>query len=112
MENMNMKNMMVVRNLPSNVIEEAFIIIKPNLKIKQKKQVREREEKKEIESQKNQKEYILKEAELLLSDYAKGIEKKEKNGEDRKLEKKYKRLKWVAVMTSILGTMGWLYAFL
>ena len=28
-----MKNMVVLRNLPSNIVEEAIVILKPNVKI-------------------------------------------------------------------------------
>ena len=30
----NMKNMVVLKDLPSNIVEEAIIILKPNVKIK------------------------------------------------------------------------------
>ena len=29
-----MKNMIVLKNLPSNIVDEAFVILKPNSKIK------------------------------------------------------------------------------
>lgn len=29
-----MKNMVVLRNLPSNIVEEAIVILKPNVKLK------------------------------------------------------------------------------
>lgn len=29
-----MKNMVVLRNLPSNIVEEAIVILKPNIKLK------------------------------------------------------------------------------
>ena len=30
----NMKNMVVLKNLPSNIVDEAIIILKPNVKVK------------------------------------------------------------------------------
>lgn len=37
METEKFKNMIVLKNLPSNLIEEAFVVIKPNKKIKELK---------------------------------------------------------------------------
>ena len=34
MEVSNMKNMVVLKNLPSNIVEEAFVVLKANKKIK------------------------------------------------------------------------------
>ena len=34
MEKSNMKNMLVLKNLPSNIVDEAIIILKENKKIK------------------------------------------------------------------------------
>ena len=34
METSNMKNMVVLKNLPSNLVEEAIIILKSNKKVK------------------------------------------------------------------------------
>ena len=34
MEANKMKNMIVLKNLPSNIVDEAFVILKPNSKIK------------------------------------------------------------------------------
>ena len=30
----NMKNMVVLKNLPSNIVDEAIVILKPNVKLK------------------------------------------------------------------------------
>ena len=30
----NMKNMVVIKNLPSNIVDEAIVILKPNIKLK------------------------------------------------------------------------------
>ena len=36
MESSDMKNMLVIKNLPSNMVEEAIIIFKENQKIREK----------------------------------------------------------------------------
>lgn len=50
-----LKNMIVVKNIPSNIVEEAFIIVKENLKI----------EKLDIDK-KNENKLIIKEAEDII----------------------------------------------
>ena len=52
-----MKNMIVLNNLPSNVVEEAFVVLKPNIKFENNK----------IENSKI--ENVLKEAENVVSSY-------------------------------------------
>ena len=37
---MEMKNMIVLRNLPSNIVEEAWVILKPEIKNKEKEVMR------------------------------------------------------------------------
>ena len=37
---MEMKNMIVLRNLPSNIVEEAWVILKPEIKNKEKEVIR------------------------------------------------------------------------
>lgn len=88
-----MKNMVVIRNLPSNIVEEAYIVLKPNQKLK--KQVEN-----STEEQKNVSDYVVKEAEMVLNNYISNIEetKKGKTSETRKIERKYKKLKNITLI--------------
>lgn len=88
-----MKNMVVIRNLPSNIVEEAYIVLKPNQKLK--KQVES-----SAEEQKNVSDYVVKEAEMVLNNYISNIEetKKGKTSETRKIERKYKKLKNITLI--------------
>lgn len=88
-----MKNMVVIRNLPSNIVEEAYIVLKPNQKLK--KQVENSKE-----EQKNVSDYVVKEAEMVLNNYISNIEetKKGKTSEARKIERKYKKLKNITLI--------------
>lgn len=93
MDNGQMKNMVVLKNLPSNIIEEAIIILKANKKVKNI----EYSKKNEINGKpSNQGEgYIVKEAEMVIANYLCQIEQKNKtNGVH--LEKKYNRLKYLS----------------
>ena len=60
----NLKNMVVLKNLPSNLIEEAFLILKPNKRIASFEY-----SPKKGEQEGTSREYIVKEAEMVISSY-------------------------------------------
>ena len=65
-----MKNIVVLKNLPSNIVDEAIVVLKPNKKAKQIQHIE-----KLSKSEKNKKEdsgaYIVKEAQMVISNYLK-----------------------------------------
>ena len=96
-----MKNMIVLKNLPSNLVDEAIIILKENKKIHKYemadvKEENSKEENKEQNKKDNVKQddknYIIKEAEMLVQSYTKELEEKSPKHQYniKKLEKKYK----------------------
>ena len=93
-----MKNMVVVKNLPSNMIEEALIILKPNLKVKELEAINIDKNGKEEEEATNSA-YVIKEAELLVKEYISKIEKEEKTERDSKFEEKYKSMRKKAIIS-------------
>lgn len=95
-----MKNMVVIKNLPSNMIEEAFIILKPNLKVKELNTIKA-EGKNNYNI--NKEDYVIKEAELLVSEYISRIEKGENIRKKNLTEKKYKKLKRVTFFSIIFS---------
>ena len=102
----NMKNMVVLKNLPSNIVDEAIVILKPNVKLKN---LDFAENKKEIKSIKNEKEqnskkYIINEAEMVLSNYLSKIESEKKTiaKVNKRIENKYKRLRTVSIFLGIM----------
>lgn len=106
----NMKNVVVLKNLPSNIVEEAIVVLKRNVNIKKPEMVENKSENinnSNIKKSDNSKNYIIKEAEMLVSSYISKIEKpKELNYSNKKLQSKYKRLQRVTFifgLTSILG---------
>ena len=100
-----MKNMIVLKNLPSNLVEEAIIILKENSKIH--KYQTQPPIKENADNKKEGTGYIVKDAEMVISSY---IEKMENNSPKKeriikKLEKKYKyslRLNLFLFFTTIL----------
>lgn len=96
-----MKNMIVLKNIKSNLVEEAIVVFKENAKIKQKQiLINGNENNKEFDSQ-----YCIKEAEEIILDY---IARLEKNRKYNLLQFKFKTLKILnvflvlALLTSIL----------
>ena len=78
-----MKNIIVLRGMASNVVDEAIVVLKPHVKLKQN----EYNSKGKLESEeKNKKMIILKEAENTINNYVKKIQKDSKNSEDTNLK--------------------------
>lgn len=105
-----MKNMIVLKDLPSNLIEEAFVVLKENKKIHKYQMIENKEDNKKSKEVKNNKEYIIKEAEMLLKSYTEELEKKTPKWKNnmKKLEKKYKnsiKLNFLLLFTTILGAV-------
>ena len=94
-----MKNIVVLKNLPSNLIEEAIVILKSR-KIAKKLEYIEKKEnlKKDITNKDN---YMVREAENIISNYISNMEKKDKMKEELKTNRKYKRLKVYSFIVTI-----------
>lgn len=97
-----MKNMIVLKNLPSNIVDEAIIILKDNKKIKTLKKV-EKQEKTE-DTKQIKEDYIVKEAEMVVNNFLTKIEsqKEQKNYFVTQVELKNKRLKIIIAILSII----------
>ena len=103
MDTINLKNIVVLKNLPSNLVEEAIVVLKENQKIEKlemvdmetKQSKTETTNKKEITQNKNAKDYIVKEAQMLIAEYISKMENKNKKDSPsfQTLKKKYKKLK-------------------
>lgn len=99
MESSNMKNMVVLKNLPSNMVEEAIIIFKETQKVKQKEFIDKSNKRNMREEQLKSKEYILKEAEMLVADYINKIENKNNiEKSERYIKQKYKKLQRYSII--------------
>ena len=102
MESSDMKNMVVLKNLPSNMVEEAIIIFKESQKVKQKELIDKSKKINSTEIQSKSKEYILKEAEMLVTDYINKIENKKKLDNNKEIIDKYKNLKKYSITATVL----------
>ena len=101
MESSDMKNMVVLKNLPSNMVEEAIIIFKETQKVRQKELIDKAQKVNSSNLQSKSRDYILKEAEMLVTDYIKKIENK-KSTNNRDIMFKYKKLKKYSLISTIL----------
>ena len=104
MSQSNLKNMVVLKNLPSNIVEEAIVILKTNKKVKKLEKIEKSKIVEEIACKKREKDYILKEAEMLVSNYISNLEgkKQERKMINKKMEQKYKRIKNYSYMVTII----------
>lgn len=97
METSKMKNMVVLKNLPSNMIEEAIVIFKENSKIKAKDVINKSNQLSQVQGK--SKDIIFKEAEMLVNDYVKRVESsKNRKIFDKKINDKFLK-KYIVVIT-------------
>ena len=101
MEKSQMKSMVVLKNLPSNIIEEAIVVLKPNEYAKKMEYIDKKDnfQKKDKNTQNNN--YIIREAESVISNYINIVENKNKKVKDSDINKKYKKLKFYSLIVTI-----------
>jgi len=97
-----MKNIVILKDIPSNLIEEAFIILKNNKKIKSLECLDKKKGTK-VEKEKSN-DYIVKEAEMVISNYLSKIEEEKqiKTYSIKRIENKYRRLKKLTAILSAI----------
>lgn len=121
MDKEEMKNVIILKNLPSNLIDEAIMVIKDRKSAKkfdfnqilnngeEKHKViqgyMKNDELKKIENiRKEGRKYVIKEAEIILSDYISKIERPKYNeSKMKKLEKSCKRAKKINLVLIIVS---------
>lgn len=106
MEINNNKNMVVLKNLPSNIVEEAYVVLKSRKKAKKLQKI-EKNTQESIGEFTSKDNYIVKEAELLVSDYLEKINNN-KTILNVKTKRKYQRLKNYAYISSIVMCLQFL----
>ena len=106
MEESKLKNMVVLKNLPSNLVEEAIIILKSNKNAKRLEKIDKdkRNESSITKKDVNKKDFVVKEAELVVSSYISKVENSSKADKQRKIEqnRKIRRLKNYAYLSSLI----------
>ena len=99
-----LKNMVVLKNLPSNIVEEAIIVLKTNKKIQQVEKIEKEKMTENKYTKTREDDYILKEAEMLVNTYISKLEDKKKTREitNKKEKQKYNRIKNYAYISSFV----------
>ncbi|MBO5478434.1 MAG: hypothetical protein J6A04_01770 [Clostridia bacterium] len=109
-----MKNIVVLKDLPSNMVEEAIVILKPNIKIENiQKEEKKKENVKVGAKVGSSKEYIIKEAEEIVSQYISNLEKpKQLEITNKKLIAKYHRIRTLTILFGMVGAFGIIVNFI
>ena len=84
------KNTIILKGLASNVVDEAIVVLKPNIKLRKSEYKSKGKCSKDISKKKM---IVLKEAENTINMYMKKLEKENKKSIDRIFKVKYKFLK-------------------
>ncbi len=107
-----MRNIVILKNLPSNLVEEAFVILKKNQRIKKLEYADNKSDNfSDEDNRENEDEYVVKEAELLISNYISKLENEDITGKrtERDLTRKYNRIKRIAIVLGSLLSISCLY---
>ena len=102
MKETNLKNMIFLKNLPSNIIDEAIVILKDNKKVKKLQKIDINKAIKEENSKVKNNGYIIKEAEMILNQCFSKVEEKDTKNVKQEYEKKNKKLKRYLIITSAI----------
>lgn len=97
----NLKNIVVLKDLPSNLVEEAIVVLKENQKIPKLEPASKDKKENESDMKKNSKDYIVKEAQMLIADYISRVENKNKK-ENQSIQKLNKKCKWLKSVNQAL----------
>ena len=108
MDTSNLKNIVVLKNLPSNLVEEAIVVLKKNKKLHKLEMAEVKENKLKSNEKERNEEYIVKEAEMLVKEYTDELEKQSPKWKKniKKKKKKYKlsvRMNFLLLFTTVLG---------
>lgn len=106
MDTNSMKNIVVLKDLPSNIVEEAIVILKADVNIKNID--KKKENVKVVAKGKiNSKDYIIKEAESVIASYISSVEKpKQLEASNKNLKKKYERVKKLTTFFAIIAVFA------
>lgn len=101
-----MKKMIVLKNLQSNMIEEAYIVFKNNVKARKFEKVNKQKKEITTDEKNSRDDYMIKEAEMIINDYICKMESKEFNFNNKSLKKKNNRLKIIAITFILLSILN------
>ncbi len=97
-----MKNIIVLKDLPSNLVEEAIVILKNGSKVKNKEIIEKSYNQIAWQEQGASSDIALKEAEYIVKNYMQTLEKpKEETSSIRKMKLQYQKLKLCTIFLAL-----------
>ncbi len=107
MDTNQMKNIIVLKDLPSNIVDEAIVILKNNSNVKKKETIENKNANKFEEQSNGSYELAVREAEYIIHDYINNIEKPKENKVSlAKMKVKYKKLQVSSILLGITTIIG------
>lgn len=102
-----MKNILVLKDIPSNIVDEAIVILKNNTNIKRKELVENNSFNKSNDNTNGNYDFVISEAENVIKDYIKSIEKpKETKRSINTMLIKYRKLQICSFLLGIIAVIG------
>lgn len=102
-----MKNMIVLKDLPSNLVDEAIVILKKGNRLKKIENIENQNRNHFEEDNSGSYELAIKEAEFLIKDYIQKLEEPMQNKQGmRKMHLKYKKLQVCSLLLGITTILG------
>lgn len=98
MVNNKLKNIIVLKGMASNVVQEAIVILKPNVDLEKSSNIIKN---KDHNIENNKKKSVVLEAEYVIKNYIKEIENTNTKRKNKKIEKKYKYSKILNIILLI-----------
>ena len=100
MLNNNMKNIVVLKNLPSNLVDEAIVILKSNKNARKLERAQKNVTSNNFKAEQDSS-YVIKEAESVISSYISKMEKGKKvKISNNNIETKYRKIKLYSIFVS------------
>ena len=102
-ETSNLKNTVILKSVPSNIIEEAIIVLKKGIKIKEC----------QMQNNAEKNDHIIKEAEMIINEYCEKVENsKKKDKLIKKIQRKYAKAKKILIIASIISVIEMIIIFI
>lgn len=103
MQKNKVNNIIVLKEMASNFVEEAIVVLKPNIEFKNDdKKVKNNEL---SENEKNKNRSIVKEAEFIIENSLNKLHEESKKNEKKEIEEKYKKMKKLVYALVIINVL-------
>lgn len=103
MDTSRMKNIIVLKDLPSNIVDEAIVILKNGIKVKNKEIIESKKQKAFEDNVDGNYEVVIKEAEALVDDYIKRLEKPKELTSSLNIKRMKLQYKKMQICSILLG---------